>query len=192
MKKVMFKFESLNIPEIFLIKPKIYPDSRGFFTEIYQASEFAKQGIYFSFVQNNYSKSDHGVLRGLHYQLNPKAQGKLVKVISGKVFDVAVDIRHGSSTYGQWVSAILDENNQHMLWIPPGFAHGFLALENDTRILYQVTAEYAPDLDRNLRWDDPQLAICWPITDPILSSKDSQAPLLKEMENNFDFYMRKQ
>ena len=179
-----FEFERLSIPEVILIKPKVFDDERGFFLEFYKYSIFKEAGIDFIFVQDNHSKSKKGVLRGLHYQLNPKAQGKLVRCIRGKVWDVAVDIRKGSPTYGKWVAVELSEENKFMLWIPPGFAHGFVAFE-DSEIIYKCTSEYEPSLDRGIIWNDPEIGIPWPVKEPILSKKDASLPPLKEAEINF-------
>ncbi len=157
-----------------------------FFLESFKHSEFAKADISFNFVQDNHSRSKKGILRGLHYQLNPKAQGKLIRCIRGKIWDAAVDIRKDSPTFAKWVAVELSEENKFMLWIPPGFAHGFVALE-DCEILYKCTAEYDPALDRGIVWNDPLIGIKWPIENPILSEKDKKLPLLKDAENNF-FY----
>ncbi len=181
-----FEFVRLEIPEVVLIKPKVFEDARGFFMEAYKASVFAQAGINYAFVQDNHSKSKKGVLRGLHYQLEPKAQGKLVRCIKGKIWDVAVDIRRGSPTFGKWVAVELSEENKYMLWIPPGFAHGFLALE-DCEIIYKCTEEYAPELDRGIIWNDPDIAIPWPTDNPILSPKDAKLPRLKDAEINFEY-----
>jgi dTDP-4-dehydrorhamnose 3,5-epimerase len=152
--------------------------------ETYKASYFIEAGINYTFVQDNHSKSKKGVLRGLHYQLNPKAQGKLVRCIKGKIWDVAVDIRKGSPWYGKWVGVELSEENKYMLWIPPGFAHGFVALE-DSEIIYKCTEEYDPALDRGIIWNDPEVNITWTAVAPILSPKDSKLPMLKDAEINF-------
>ncbi len=180
-----FEFKRLEIPDVVLVIPKVFEDERGFFMETFKKSDFEKFGIKADWVQDNHSKSKKGVLRGLHYQLNPKAQGKLVRVVRGAVFDVAVDIRKGSPWYGKWVGVILSEENKYMLWIPPGFAHGFVALEDDTEVMYKCTEEYAPELDRGIIWNDPELRIIWPVRNPILSKKDAEHPSLKEAENNF-------
>jgi len=180
-----FIFKRLEIPDVILIEPKIFEDGRGFFMETYKHSEFKKNGIEYEFVQDNHSKSKKGVLRGLHYQLKPMEQGKLVRCIRGKIWDVAVDIRKGSPWYGKWVAVELSEDNKLMLWIPPGFAHGFVALEDNTEVVYKVTKEYAPELDRGIIWNDPDIGINWPIEEPILSEKDKKLPKLKEAENNF-------
>ena len=157
-----FEFKKLEIPDVILIIPKVFEDDRGFFMETFKISDFKAYGISYEFVQDNHSKSKKGVLRGLHYQLYPKAQGKLVRCIRGRIWDVAVDIRKGSPWYGKWVAVELSEENKLMLWIPPGFAHGFVALE-DAEIIYKCTAEYAPELDRGIIWNDPELAINWPV-----------------------------
>jgi len=180
-----FTFTRLDIPEVILVQPKLFPDDRGFFAETYKMTDFKMNGIEQDFVQDNHSKSKAGVLRGLHYQTHPKAQGKLVRVVSGSVFDVAIDIRKNSPTYGKWVSAILDAKNHHMLWVPPGFAHGVLVLEDDTQLIYKVTEQYSPEHDRCIRWDDPAIAVKWPMNNPDLSEKDLKAPFLKDVDNNF-------
>lgn len=179
-----FSFKALEIPDVILIEPKVFHDERGFFMEVYKATEFEINGIRYSFVQDNHSYSKKGVLRGLHYQLNPKAQGKIIRCIRGKILDVAVDIRKGSPWYGKWVAVELSEANKLMLWIPPGFAHGFVALE-DSEIIYKCTEQYDPALDRGIIWNDPAVSINWTVTDPILSAKDASLPLLKDAENNF-------
>lgn len=180
-----FEFIRLDIPDVILIKPKIFSDLRGFFLETYKSSDFLKAGIQKPFAQDNLSVSKKGVLRGLHYQLNPAAQGKLVRVLKGKILDVAVDIRKGSPAYGRWVSEILSKENGLMLWIPEGFAHGFLSLEEDTEVFYKNTNEYEPSLDRGIIWNDPQIGINWGINNPILSDKDDKHPFLIDAENNF-------
>ena len=181
-----FDFFSLKIEEVVLIKPRVFEDDRGSLLETFKYSDFKKREINFQFVQDNHSKSKKGLLRGLHYQLNPKAQGKLVRCIKGKIWDVAVDIRKGSPWFGKWVAVELSEENKAMLWIPPGFAHGFVALE-DAEIIYKCTEEYDPVLDRGIIWNDPDIGITWPITEPILSEKDAKLPRLKEAENNFEY-----
>ena len=180
-----FVFKKLEIPDVILIKPEVFEDERGFFMETYKISDFKNAGIEYNFVQDNHSRSKKGVLRGLHYQLEPMAQGKLIRCIRGRIWDVVVDIRKGSPWYGKWIGVELSEENKLMLWIPPGFAHGFVALENDTEVIYKVTKEYAPELDRGIIWNDPDIGIEWPVDNPILSEKDSKLPRLKEAENNF-------
>lgn len=182
-----FRFERLQIPDVILVEAPRFEDARGFFMETYKRSQFAEQGIPHAFVQDNYSRSVRGVLRGLHYQKEPKAQGKLVSVIRGEIFDVAVDIRRGSPTYGRWASAILSEENGRMLYVPVGFAHGFCVLSEQADVVYKVTEEYAPDLDRGIIWNDPDIGIAWPIDAPILSAKDAGLPRLLNADNNFAF-----
>ncbi len=162
-----------KIPDLLILEPKVFGDDRGFFFESYNQTTFEKlTGVKAQFVQDNHSKSAAHVLRGLHYQIE-QAQGKLVRVIHGAVFDVAVDLRRESSCFGQWVGAILSAENKRQMWIPAGFAHGFLTLEPDTEFLYKTTEYYAPQYERCLRWDDHTLAIDWPLTEqPSLSAKD--------------------
>ncbi|HDD43863.1 MAG TPA: dTDP-4-dehydrorhamnose 3,5-epimerase [Candidatus Desulfofervidus auxilii] len=181
-----FKFKKLEIPDVILIEPVVFTDERGFFIETFKTSDFKANNISYEFVQDNHSKSRKGVLRGLHYQLKPMEQGKLVRCIKGKIWDVAVDIRKGSPWYRKWVGVELSEKNKLMLWIPPGFAHGFVALE-DAEVIYKCTKEYAPQYDRGIIWNDPELAIHWPIKNPILSLKDANLPNLKDAENNFEY-----
>ena len=154
-----FNFTRLAIPDVILIEPRTFPDERGFFMESYKYSEFSAFGIKERFVQDNHSRSVKGVLRGLHYQKHPKAQGKLVRVVVGEIFDVAVDIRHGSPTYGQWVGEKLSAENKRMLYIPPGFAHGFCVLSEGAEVLYKTTEEYSPEHDAGIIWNDPKLSI---------------------------------
>ena len=182
-----FSFKRLDIPDVILVEPKVFGDERGFFMETYKASEFKKNGIEYEFVQDNHSKSQKGVLRGLHYQLKPMEQGKLVRCIRGRIWDVAVDIRKGSPWYGKWVAVELSEENKLMLWVPSGFAHGFVALEDDTEVVYKVTKEYSPELDRGIIWNDTDIGVKWPIENPMLSEKDKNLPGLKEAENNFTY-----
>ncbi len=182
-----FEFKRLEIPDVILITSKAFSDERGFFMESYKESEFKANGINFEFKQDNHSKSSKKVLRGLHYQLEPYAQGKLVRVITGKIFDVAVDIRRGSPTFGKWVSAELSEDNKKMLWIPPGFAHGFLALEDNTNVLYKSTNEYNKESERGILWNDPEIGIKWPFDNPLLSDKDKKHPVLKDADINFNY-----
>ncbi len=183
-----FTFTKLEIPEVILVEPKLFRDERGFFAETYKASEFKANGINVDFVQDNHSVSGKGVVRGLHFQKNPNAQGKLVRVVRGKVLDVAVDIRRGSPTYGKWVSAILSDENHAMLWVPPGFAHGVCVLEDNTHFLYKVSgSEYAPQDDRSIAWDDPEINVAWPIQQPELSAKDKAAKQLVECDHNFEY-----
>lgn len=181
-----FEFRRLEITDVILVRAKAFEDRRGFFMEAYKRSEFAAQRIAATFVQDNFSRSvRRGVLRGLHYQKHPKAQGKLVMVLRGRIWDVAVDIRKGSPTYGRWVFAELSEDDHTMLWVPPGFAHGFCVLSDGADVLYKCTEEYAPELDRGIRWDDPDLAIPWPVKEPIVSEKDRAWPNLRHADNNY-------
>ncbi len=173
------------IPEIKLFKPTIHRDGRGFFAESFRQDLFNQAtGTNHAFIQDNHSRSGKGVLRGLHYQLPPHAQGKLVRVISGAVFDVAVDIRRSSPNFGQWVGAELSAENHHQLWIPPGFAHGFVVLSDTADFVYKTTAYYAPESDRGLLWNDPDIAIAWPQLDTAfsLSEKDRNQPAFKQAE----------
>lgn len=180
-----FTFKKLSIPEVVLIEPRVFKDERGFFMENYKYSEFADFGIKDKFVQDNHSKSKKGVLRGLHFQMLPKAQAKLVRCISGEIFDAAVDIRKGSPTFGKWVGEILSEENKKMLYIPIGFAHGFCVLSEKAEITYKSSDEYSPENERAIAWNDPTININWQIENPIVSEKDSQNCLLEEIENNF-------
>lgn len=179
-----FQFERLAIPEIILIKPRVFVDERGYFAETYKRSEFAANGIDVAFVQDNYSHSVRGVLRGLHFQVPPCVQAKLVSVIRGRAFDVAVDIRRGSPTCGRWISAILSGENHYMLYIPAGFAHGFCTLD-ETDFVYKVTAEYSPRHERGIAWNDPAIGIEWPLLNPILSPQDARLPALAETDHGF-------
>ena len=182
-----FKFQRLDMPDVILIEPTVFVDKRGFFMESYKYSEFAKFGIKEKFVQDNHSRSTRGVLRGLHYQKAPKAQAKLVRVTRGEVFDVAVDIRRGSPTYGRWVGVLLSEENKKMLYVPVGFAHGFCVLSEEAEVLYKTTEEYAPEYERGIIWNDPDIGIKWPIEEPILSPKDAALPRLKDADNDFQY-----
>ncbi len=182
-----FESRRLEIPAVILIEPVVFSDDRGFFAETYKASDFRNHGVPDTFVQDNHSLSAKGVLRGIHYQLHPRAQGKLVRVIRGSVYDVAVDMRKGSPYYGKWVTAELSRENRHMLWIPPGFGHAFQALEAFTEVIYKTTEEYDASLDRGILWCDPELAICWPLEDVVLSPKDAGLPPFREAENNFRY-----
>jgi dTDP-4-dehydrorhamnose 3,5-epimerase len=182
-----FNFKRLEIPEIILIEPKIFGDERGSFMEIYKYSDFAGTGIKEHFVQDNYSKSLKGILRGLHFQKNPNSQGKLVWCMRGRIFDVAVDIRRGSRTFGHWVSAELSEENNRLLYVPPAFAHGFVALSEAAGVIYKCTREYSPEDDRGIIWNDPEININWPVKNPVLSEKDKRHPLLRNADNNFEY-----
>jgi len=178
---VPFTFTRLAIPDVILIEPRAFVDERGCFMETYKASDFAACGIAEAFVQENHSRSLRGVLRGLHYQKDPHAQGKLVRAVVGEIFDVAVDIRKGSLTYRKWVAETLSAENRRMLYVPAGFAHGFCVLSEVAEVLYKTTQEYAPDSDAGIIWNDPDIGIQWPIGTPILSEKDAALPRLAEM-----------
>jgi dTDP-4-dehydrorhamnose 3,5-epimerase len=182
-----FEFQTLEIPGVVLVQAQKFKDHRGFFMESYKRSDFAANGIPHLFVQTNHSHSTQGVLRGLHYQKHPMAQGKLIMVPKGCIFDVAVDIRQGSPTYGHWVGAELSAGNGHMLYVPVGFAHGFCVLSKEADVLYMVTEEYSGEHDTGILWNDPDIGIEWPISDPVLSTKDEQLPLLRDADNNFAF-----
>ncbi|ANE47056.1 dTDP-4-dehydrorhamnose 3,5-epimerase [Paenibacillus swuensis] len=168
---------------VLIIEPAVFEDHRGFFLESYTSHKFADVGINMTFIQDNHSLSvEPGVLRGLHYQLAPKAQTKLVRVAKGAIYDVAVDIRKESSTYGQWVGVILSEANKRQLLVPRGFAHGFCTIVPNTEVLYKVDEVYSPEHDRGIAWNDPSLNIDWPTLNPILSDKDQKHPLMKDAE----------
>ncbi|QEI08394.1 dTDP-4-dehydrorhamnose 3,5-epimerase [Pigmentiphaga aceris] len=168
--------QRLAIPDVVLLTPKVFGDDRGFFFESFNAEKFAAAtGVDVQFVQDNHSKSQRGVLRGLHYQLPPNAQGKLVRVVQGEVFDVAVDLRRNSPTFGKWVGEILSGENKRQLWIPAGFAHGFVVTSDTAEFLYKTTALYAPSAERCIAWDDPDIGVAWPLTAaPLLSPKDAE------------------
>ncbi len=182
-----FEFTKLSIPGPLLIQPQVFNDGRGYFLELYKYSDFAAAGISDHLVQDNYSKSVKGVLRGLHYQQHPKAQGKLVMCTRGGIFDVAVDIRRGSPHYGKWIGIEITEENRRMLYVPPGFAHGFQVLSETAEILYKCTDEYSPAHDRGIIWNDPVINVAWPLADPLLSGKDEKHPSLQDADNNFVF-----
>ena len=177
-----------DLPEVITVEPQVHDDERGWFMETYRKSEFSNQGIVEDFLQDNHSySSGKAVLRGLHFQKQPAAQGKLIRCVIGEIFDVAVDIRKGSPTYSRWVSATLSTENRRMTWIPVGFAHGFQTITEITEVEYKVTAEYSSEHDRGIRWNDPAIGIKWPVRNPILSRKDAEAPLLKDADNNFEW-----
>ncbi len=180
-----FTFEPLDIPDVILVHCTRNADARGFFMESYKASVFEQAGIAGPFVQDNLAGSAGGVLRGLHYQVPPRAQGKLVQVLRGRVFDVAVDLRRNAPTYGRWVGHTLREGSGEILWVPPGFAHGYVVLSDEAHVTYKVTAEYEPTLDRGIRWDDPRVGVDWPVEVPTLSLKDRTLPLLSGADNPF-------
>lgn len=174
-----------SIEGLLIIKPDVFKDERGYFFESYNKERFLKHGLDMTFVQDNESKSGKGVLRGLHFQKPPYAQGKLVRVVKGSVLDVAVDIREGSPTYGKWKATVLSEENKEMFWIPEGFAHGFVTLEENTVFTYKCTNVYNKESEGSLRWNDPDINIDWNIDNPILSEKDKISPLFKEFETPF-------
>lgn len=171
-----------------IIEPKVFKDNRGFFMESFNFKKFEELGLEFDFIQDNHSLSvDKDVIRGLHYQRNPKAQTKLVRVITGAIYDVAVDIRKDSPTFGQWVGVTLSEDNHRMLVVPKGFAHGFCTLKENTHVQYKVDDYYSAENDKGILWNDPMLAIDWPTSNPILSKKDARQPLLNDAEINFQY-----
>ncbi|HDR04932.1 MAG TPA: dTDP-4-dehydrorhamnose 3,5-epimerase [Candidatus Marinimicrobia bacterium] len=177
-----FHFESTQIPEVILIKPKVFGDERGYFLESYHAKDFAAAGIPYAFVQDNQSLSKKDTLRGLHFQAAPHSQGKLVRVVQGAIWDVAVDIRPNSPHFGKWTAHELSDSNHCQLFIPEGFAHGFLVLSDTALVQYKTSSFYAPDFDRGIAWNDPEIAIPWPVKNPLLSPKDQKQPLLKELK----------
>lgn len=181
------KVTPLQLKDCYILEPDVYGDRRGYFMESYNKDILEKRGIKLNFVQDNQSLSaEPGVLRGLHYQLNPKAQTKLIRVLTGAIYDVIVDVRKSSPTFGQWVGVILSEHNHRQLLVPKGFAHGFCTLVPNTQVLYKVDEYYSPENDRGILWNDPALGIDWPTSRPILSDKDQRHPLLKDAELNFD------
>jgi len=175
------KVETTPLDGVLLITPQVFGDDRGFFMETYNAAKTADQGLPELFVQDNHSRSSKGVLRGLHYQY-PQWQGKLVRAIAGEIFDVAVDIRADSSTYGQWYGVFLNDENKQQLYVPPGFAHGFCVTSEMADVAYKCTSDYQPQQDVGIRWDDPDIAVDWPIKEPLVSDKDAKAPFLKDTE----------
>jgi len=177
------RFIPTTIPDVIVIEPKVFADERGFFLESYQKQRFSEAGISLDFVQDNHSKSQQGVLRGLHYQIQ-QPQGKLVRVIDGEIFDVAVDIRKSSRTFGKWAGEYLSAENKKLLWVPPGFAHGFYVTSATAEVLYKTTDYYAPQLERSIIWNDPTVNIDWSLNGamPILSPKDAAGKFLNEAE----------
>jgi dTDP-4-dehydrorhamnose 3,5-epimerase len=178
------EFEPTDIPEVILIRPKVFGDPRGYFFESWEERKFAVAGLDVKFVQDNHSRSARNILRGLHYQIQ-QAQGKLVRVVTGAVYDVVVDIRRSSPTFGRWVGVTLTEENHHMLWVPPGFAHGFLVLSESADFLYRCTDFWAPQYERAIQWNDPDLDIRWPLppgVSPVLSAKDAAAVRFQDAE----------
>jgi dTDP-4-dehydrorhamnose 3,5-epimerase len=173
-----FIFTPTALPGVVVIEPKVFADDRGFFMETYKKSDFVPAGIDVDFVQENHSKSVAGTLRGLHLQRPPKAQGKLIRVVAGEIFDVAADIRRDSPNFGRWVSVTLSAGNRRSVFIPAGYAHGFCVVSPQAEVVYKTTDEYAPELEWGVRWDDPELGIPWPVSEPLLSPRDSKWPAL--------------
>jgi dTDP-4-dehydrorhamnose 3,5-epimerase len=182
---VPFKFIPFEIPGLVLIQPQVFGDNRGFFLELYKHADFVRAGITEHFVQDNFSRSSLGVLRGMHYQKSPKTQGKLVLCINGRIYDVAVDIRKGSPHYGTWAGIELSGENRSMLYVPPGFAHGFQVISETAEVQYKCTEEYSPADERGIIWNDKNINIVWPIVDPILSGKDEKNQPLQLVDNDF-------
>lgn len=180
-----FNFTKLSLPGTLLIKDDVFSDERGLFMETYRHSEFAREGITEYFIQDNYSRSKKNVLRGLHYQRKPNAQGKLVYCLTGRIFDVAVDIRKDSPTYARWFGIEMSEENRLALYLPSGFAHGFLVLSDTAEVMYKCTEEYSPGDERGIIWNDSDIKIGWPVEKPILSEKDKRLPALRDADNNF-------
>jgi dTDP-4-dehydrorhamnose 3,5-epimerase len=181
------KVIATRLAGVHIVEPAVHGDHRGFFMESYSSEKFRQHEIDFHFVQDNHSLSvEAGVVRGLHYQLNPKAQTKLVRVIFGAIYDVVVDIRKESMTFGQWIGVILSESNKRQLLVPKGFAHGFCTVVANTQVVYKVDEYYSPECDRGILWSDPALGIDWPTSQPILSDKDQKHPLLKDALINFE------
>ena len=176
-----FEFKRLEIPDVILIKPKVFEDERGFFMETYKKEDFERAGIRGEFVQDNHSRSKYGVLRGLHFQKEPYAQAKIVRCIRGVIYDVAVDLRGNSPTFGKYVGVILSEFNKYQLYIPRGFAHGFVVLSDVAEVVYKVDNVSAPDYDGGVIWNDPDIGIDWPIEEPVISKKDQKLPTLREL-----------
>lgn len=175
-----FTVVPLTLPGVLLITPTCHEDSRGYFIETYKRSAYERAGIPGTFVQENQSRSARNTLRGLHFQRAPKAQAKLVRVLAGEIFDVAVDIRPGSATFGRWVGATLSGSNRQTMYIPEWCAHGFCVVSADAEVLYKTTAEYAPELEGGIAWNDPAIGITWPVSDPVLSERDRRWPSLNE------------
>jgi len=177
------RFVPTELPEVVLVEPDVHGDPRGFFLESYHRRKYAEGGIDAEFVQDNHSRSLRDTLRGLHAQLAPHAQGKLVRVVEGTVFDVAVDLRVDSPRFGRWVGVELSDRNFRQLWIPPGFAHGFCVTSDAAQFEYKVTDFYAPECELALRWDDPEIGVAWPVAEPLLSDRDAAAPLLRDVRD---------
>lgn len=182
------KFTNTKLEGVVIVEPNIFGDHRGWFMESYNESVYINAGFNIKFVQDNHSfSSEKGTLRGLHYQLNPKAQSKLVRCTRGTIFDVAVDIRKGSPTFGEWFGIELSADNKKQLFIPEGFAHGFMTLTDNVEVQYKVDNLFSPECDRGIMWNDPNIGIKWPVDNPILSEKDQNAPFLKDAESHFSF-----
>tara|TARA_B110000438_G_scaffold76175_1_gene76250 strand:+ start:1280 stop:1834 length:555 start_codon:yes stop_codon:yes gene_type:complete len=180
-----FIFNSLRIPDVISITPHLFNDERGYFFENFNHSTFKQDQIDLNFIQENFSKSKKNVIRGLHFQKNPKAQAKLVTAVSGEIFDVAVDLRKNSPTFGKWVSEILSEVNHKSLYVPEGFAHGFCVLSEGATVVYKINQEYSPDHEQGIIWNDPDIGISWPISESIISEKDQNLPLFKTQTYDF-------
>ena len=180
-----FIFNSLRIPDVISITPHLFNDERGYFFENFNHSKFKQNQIDLNFIQENFSKSKKNVIRGLHFQKNPKAQAKLVTAVSGEIFDVAVDLRKNSPTFGKWVSEILSEVNHKSLYVPEGFAHGFCVLSEGATVVYKINQEYSPDHEQGIIWNDPDIGISWPISESIISEKDQNLPLFKTQTYDF-------
>ncbi|HOK22598.1 MAG TPA: dTDP-4-dehydrorhamnose 3,5-epimerase [Candidatus Hydrothermia bacterium] len=184
-----FKFYRLEIPEVLLVEPKVFEDERGYFLEVYRHDYFSEVlGV--SFVQENLSFSKKGVLRGLHFQKRVAGQAKLVQVLEGEIFDVAVNIKKGSPDFGKWVGVVLSSGNKLQLYIPEGFAHGFCVLSNSALVLYRISSYYDPDNERGIIWNDPDIGIEWPVSDPMLSTKDRNLPPLKDADIDFLYHVK--
>jgi dTDP-4-dehydrorhamnose 3,5-epimerase len=175
------QFHQTELPGVILVEPKVFADERGFFMETYHQPRFVAAGIALPFVQDNHSKSRRGVLRGLHYQLG-HPQGKLVRAVQGEIFDVAVDVRRSSPTFGKWVGVLLSDANRRQLYLPPGFAHGFCVVSETAEVLYKTTDVYHPEDERTVIWNDPDIGVIWPVSDPVVSAKDQLAKRLSETE----------
>ncbi|KIL38727.1 dTDP-4-dehydrorhamnose 3,5-epimerase [Gordoniibacillus kamchatkensis] len=181
------KLVETKLKDVYIIEPQAFGDHRGFFMESYNKKKFEQIGLNFDLIQDNHSLSvEAGTIRGLHYQLNPKAQTKIVRALTGAIYDVVVDIRKSSPTFGQWIGVILSDDNKRQIVVPKGFAHGICTLVPNTQILYKVDEYYSPENDRGILWNDPDLGIDWPTTSPILSDKDMKQPRFKEAEINFE------
>jgi len=177
-----FLFKPLAIPDVILIEPKVFPDNRGYFLETFKSSDFSSNNLPNKFVQDNLSFSRKNVIRGMHFQKKPKEQGKLVSVIKGRVLDVAIDIRRESPTFMKWLAVELNDSQNTMLYIPEGFAHGFLSLTEEVYLLYKCTNEYDLQTDAGFRWDDPDIGISWPVNNPVISEKDQRLPYFKHLD----------